>query len=61
MLARVAQCDLMAQCTHVDVGNPSLAAFGAELMATFPAKITCDRSMQQTRSGWGAGEAGRSR
>ena len=33
MLARVAQCDLMAQCTHVDVGNPSLAAFVAELMA----------------------------
>ena len=34
MQACVAHCDLMAQCTHVDVGNPSLAAFVAELMAT---------------------------
>jgi hypothetical protein len=34
VLARMEHCDLMAQCTHVDVGNPSLAAFVAELMAT---------------------------
>jgi hypothetical protein len=34
MLTRVAHCDLMAQCTHIDVGNPSLTAFVAELMAT---------------------------